>query len=167
MNKENIQSFIEHLEKSKTFSMHEKRWDGRVDTSYSKGRKHLEGCGSPACIVGHFKHWKRKEYGDKRGNVSAIYFKDFFGISVDQCIEIYKPRYTYADSSCFPHEEGYITKGHALRMLKKLLKTGEVDWKGTKKPQNFDIKTWLEQIKPKSLENIQKQELASRGTWVS
>ena len=128
MNKENIQSFIKYLEKSTTFSMHEERWDGRNDEFFSFGRTYLEGCGAPACIVGHFNHWKKEEYGDKRGFVSRKYFENFLGITEKQGREIFKPQSYYAHAGVFPHYQGYITKEHAIGMLKNLLRTGEVDW---------------------------------------
>ena len=137
MNKDNIRTLINVLKQSNTFDMSDYRHD----------------CGSPACIAGHVQSIEAKKL--------VLHYEklvqNFLGVSKEQTHLIVNPIFKYANYSApkNPSDKGYITKGHAIRMLERLLETGKVDWKGTKeKPskskdrEKFDIKEWLKQIKP-------------------
>ena len=131
MNKENLKKLINVIAGSDSFSMHAVRWVSFKDDKNFGDHP----CGTPACIMGHALQIKRYH--------SLV---DFLGVSKRQHKCIVCPSYDYANLDAKPGEEGYITKFHALRMLKKLLKTGEIDWKGTKNPPKFDMKTWLSDL---------------------
>ena len=144
MNKENVQLLISTIEKSKTFSMHAATWNYfREDADFG-----IHPCGTAACILGHAHQISNLSIG----NFLDIpdYQKDMIITPVEYC----------ANFRSRPGEEGYITKGHALRMLKKFMETGEVDWKGTKSLPKFDMKTWLSGLKA---EVIHKNEAEVMG----
>ena len=141
MNKENLKRLITVIEKSESFSMHSIRWGNMFENDEEFG-DHPRG--TPACIVGH----SILLGGDYR------YLDKFLGVTKEQRCYMTAPSYDYADYKARTGEKAHITKSHALRMLKKLLETGEVDWKGTKNPPKFDMKTWLSDLQA---ENIQKE----------
>ena len=131
MNKENVQLLISTIEKSKTFSMHAATWNYfRKDTDFGN-----HPCGSAACILGH------------AHQISRLSMGSFLGIPNEQKDMILTPVEDCANFRSKPGTEGYITKGHAIRMLRNLLKTGEVDWKSTKNPPKFDMGSWLSKLK--------------------
>ena len=135
MNRENIRNLINVLKQSETFTME----------FYHHGE-----CGSPACIAGHIFYIMKE--GSSSEDITLV--EDFLGVSIKEADCIIKPEFDYAhwDAGSI-HPDEVITKGHAIRMLERLLETGKVDWKGTKEepkvkeePQKFDMKEWLEKI---------------------
>ena len=160
MNKENLKKLVELIKSSKTFTMRD----------FSK-RAH--DCESPACIMGH----ASSLMGNNEIRCHSVEkIGGFLGLTVSQASEVYAPYYYYADCESRIWNKGYISKAHAIRMLEKLIETGEVDWKGTRgslkswvakkifakktesrKEQKFDMKAWLEQIKPEETEEKEKE----------
>ena len=145
MNKENLKRLIDVIEQSKTFSMHAIRWGNLVVNDEEFGE---HPCGTPACISGH-----AIQLG-----AESRHLDKFLGIPEKQKYFITAPTYNYAHLRARPGEPGYITKSHAVRMLKKLLETGKVDWKGTKSPPKFDMKTWLSKLQNEELRKTQNEQ---------
>ena len=144
MNKENLKKLIGVIEQSDSFSMHHTFW-----YRYHIGKNDHK-CGTPACILGHYKTFLKTRKDED--------LADFLEISQSMKMDIIAPKYTYAhfkespknrpemvkkylEEKIAPRE--YITKQHAIRMLKKLLETENVDWEGTKDIES-DMKTWPE-----------------------
>ena len=139
MNKENLKRLITVIEKSETFSMHTSKWGAHPrDKEFGE-----HPCGTAACIFGHIQY------------LCGETLEIFLDVSPQQDMEIAIPRKKYAHFMARPGQKGHITKSHAVRMLKKLLETGEVDWKGTKNPPRFDMKTWLSELQVEE-ENMEK-----------
>ena len=144
MNKENLKRLIDVIEKSKTFSMHHTFW-----YHYHSGKSPHK-CGTPSCILGHYKTFLRTHKGED--------LEDFLEISQAMKQEIIAPKHTYAHFKGSPKDrpdmvkkcihdniypKDYITKQHAVRMLKRLLEIEKIDWEGTRDIES-DIKTWPE-----------------------
>ena len=142
MNKENLKLLISFLQESETFSMHTPTW-GECTWDEEFGE---HPCGTAACIMGHV-----HSINEQPMNI-------FLGISSRQVADITMPEEEYAHFMAKPGEEGYITKSHAVRMLKKLLETGKVDWKGTKNPSKFDMKTWLSDLQNEELRKMKNEQ---------
>ena len=145
MNKENLKRLIAVIEKSETFSMHSIEWSNMFESDEGFGD---HSCGTPACIVGH------------AIQIGSDYrcLDKFLDMSEMRSNAIIAPSYDYAHYHAKPGEAGYITKSHAVRMLKKLLETGKVDWKGTKNPPKFDMKTWLAELQNEELRKTQDEQ---------
>ena len=86
-------------------------------------------CGSPACIMGHAKDM----LGVLARASDELLAKDL-GISVLQATELSAPDHEYADYGLVAGDFGFITKDHAVAVLRYLAATGEVDWKIGKSP---------------------------------
>ena len=142
MNKENLKLLILSLQESETFSMHTPTWgENTWDEEFGD-----HPCGTAACIMGHV-----HSINEQPMNI-------FLGISSRQVADITMPEEEYADFMARPGQKSHITKSHAVRMLKKLLETGEVDWKGTKNPPKFDMKTWLSEFQNEELKEIKNEQ---------
>ena len=104
MNKENVLALAQHIE-----NVDEKEFDmGRVQHS----------CGTPSCILGYAYHLQLE-----------------LGLSIESSSTLFYPNskmlncsYHYAARK---GERGYINKAHAVRCLRHLAETGEVDWDAT------------------------------------
>ena len=165
MNKENMKRLVESIRSSTTFTMRE----------FMIGE---HPCGSPACIAGHASSLME---GHLLFN-SLEDIREFLGLSREEMGKIYLPSFSYADFRSRIWNKGFISKAHAINMLEKFIETGEVDWEGTRisfksrvytavgnffvkkkevqKKQEFDMKSWLEQIKPeeaKEHEEIERE----------
>lgn len=81
-------------------------------------------CGSPACILGHAKAM----HGNFAGCYTDSLAKDL-GISVGRAGELSAPEHEYAEYQATEGDKGFITKNHAVAVLRNLAATGEVDWK--------------------------------------
>ena len=142
MNKENLKLLISFLQESETFSMHTPTW-GKYTWDEEFGD---HPCGTAACILGHIQY------------LCGGAVENFLDVSPQQDMEIAIPRKKYAHFMARPGQKGHITKSHAVRMLKKLLETGKVDWKGTKNLPKFDMKTWLSELQNEELRKTQDEQ---------
>lgn len=83
-------------------------------------------CGSPACIGG----WTYDLFYDGESSDGV---KEMLGISGTSARRLMGPLYPHACWHHGPDDPGHITVDHAVKVLRNLAKTGEVDWRvGTK-----------------------------------
>ena len=136
MHKENLKRLITVIEKSESFSMHSANWSG----SSNERAWGNHPCGTPACIQGLSR------------SLSKRAVSGFIGLPFSKETRITMPETEYANYMAKPGDKNYITKEHAIRMLKNLLTTGEIDWERTKNPQKFDMKHFLEKLKVEAVE---------------
>ena len=129
MNKANILKVADDVERSDSFNM----------SGYENE------CGSPGCIAGHAYYRAKQEDLDK-GDLTPSSFTHrygghcyedvathYLGISIGR-LALFMPaedvpgcgkRYSYC---AYLGKRGHITKEHAVRCLRHLATTGEVDW---------------------------------------
>ena len=84
-------------------------------------------CGSPACLLGHAHDMLRKT----TLSIAKYYYTTFatdLGITRDQAIELYAPNNDFACFLVGSWNCRWITKHHAVAVLRHLANTGEVDW---------------------------------------
>ena len=84
-------------------------------------------CGAPACLLGH----QSAMYGRTKkeiNNYTYIAFANELGITSREAVELYVPCNGFAYVIARPGEPGWITKHHAVAVLRHLANTGEVDW---------------------------------------
>lgn len=84
-------------------------------------------CGAPACLLGHnqIMHGRTAK---KTISYSIGVFANDLGINKDQAFELCAPRNGSAKFAALPSDPGWITKRHAVAVLRHLANTGEVDW---------------------------------------
>lgn len=83
-------------------------------------------CGAPACLMGHnaAMHGRTGPCYLERNDIA----KDL-GITEDQADELCAPEHSEYAHYCFePGTPGFITKQHAVSVLRNLADTGAVDW---------------------------------------
>ena len=93
-------------------------------------------CGSPACILGH-NHAMQHRSGN---NCNTWVFARDLGITAAQALELYAPDNDFASHLARPGEPGWITKAHAVAVLRHLRDTGEVHW--SKRPSESTGAAW-------------------------
>ena len=76
-------------------------------------------CGSPACIMGHAQAMHCRE----------VLASEFLGITMLEVDELCSPLHVHADYTAAAGDKGFITKQHAVAVLRNLAATGEVNWK--------------------------------------
>ena len=84
-------------------------------------------CGAPACILGHNHAMYSRTERDIIGYSFNLLANDL-GITKDQAFELCAPNNGFATFSALPGWPGWITKRHAVDVLRHLANTGEVDW---------------------------------------
>ena len=126
-NRRNIQSFINVLKESESYSAHGYFWylwnDGKTTPchKYLNGRKPFQNK-TPACIKGHYYHYFWENQGRRQLN-------EFLGITYRQMFwSLTQPEYRHANCLAKPGEQGYITKDRTIKMFENLSKTGRVVW---------------------------------------
>ena len=85
-------------------------------------------CGSPACILGHAHGMLHKT----TTSIAKYYYRTFaadLGIHADKALELYAPINEFASFLAGPSNPRWITKAHAVAVLRHLADTGEVDWR--------------------------------------
>ena len=108
MNNENVQRLIDHLEAT-------------PDSAFNMEFFWAKDCG---CIGGHaWSLFDRKVPQKSMGQLGPS-----LGISAVQALYLQVPGYENANWGAQPGEGGHISRGHAIAVLKNLLKTGRVDW---------------------------------------
>ena len=100
MNETNVKKLIDHLE-------------GTPDSAFNMAFFWAKGCG---CISGHA--WQ----------LFSGTFANNLGIDDDQAEELQCPFQVGAGWSSRPGQRDYISRSHAIAVLKNLLETNEVDW---------------------------------------
>ena len=81
-------------------------------------------CGAPACMIGHNDAMHGR--GDSRS--TDIVFAGDLGITDDQADELCAPQRGHAHYMDPIDARGFITKAHAVAVLRYLANTGRVDW---------------------------------------
>ena len=136
MNKRNLNKLIKYIEDSNSFSMHSWHWgEGSMkyyishsESVYLNRRKKFKK-GTPACVGGHFMTMEGFEpdfyYAESIQKGLATFLGVEWTVASGMTCTKREPKFYGADG---PFEEKYITKRRALAMLKKLKKTGVVDF---------------------------------------
>ena len=83
-------------------------------------------CGAPACLMALNAVLQGRDCADLFESRDVA---DDLGITVDQAEKLCKPEYPYADYFVRPGEPAFITKAHAVAVLRNLATTGSVEWK--------------------------------------
>ena len=124
-NIEKINQLADRIEECEEVEISEHTMD--MELSFSMNF-HSYSCGYPACIAGHLEVMQGRKYG-----TSLDVARDL-GISVRQADELSCPAYSHASFSHIRGQRGFITKDHAVAVLRNLRDTGEVDWQIGKSP---------------------------------
>ena len=94
-------------------------------------RTYYHDCGTPSCIAG-FAHARAVDAGMADvGETTAYRTSDAASeyLGIPQARALFSPR---TDTDGVSFMSGGITSAHAAACLRKLAKTGEIDWRGTK-----------------------------------
>ena len=101
---------------------------GRVGPAFTMAQIQYN-CGAPACLMGHNAVLHGVSCGDFIENNENVGIAVDLGITVKQSEELCQPQHPHADYFVDPDDRGFITKAHAVAVLRNLRDTGEVDWR--------------------------------------
>ena len=124
LNTEVINKLADRIEKCEQVDPPDHEW-GRVGPAFTM-RQISYRCGSPACIIGHNAALHGRNVPPLITNLEVV---ADLGITEDQSEELTAPQHRdYADYWAHPGDPGFITKDHAVAVLRHLADTGEVEW---------------------------------------
>ena len=97
-----------------------------MDRAFTMCRSSYE-CGAPACIMGHVAAMDQETLGFVAAE-STYDVSRALGITPEQSHELCVPGHGHANYLRHQEEPGWITKAHAVAVLRHLANTGRVEW---------------------------------------
>ena len=122
---EAINELADHIEQCEQVEVHDHK-RGRVGPAFTMVQIEYD-CGAPACLMGHNAELHGRDWAELIGDLTHDIAEDL-GITKHQAEELCSPQHDYADYFVSPDDLGFITKAHAVAVLRNLRDTGEVDW---------------------------------------
>ena len=124
LNTEAINELADRIEQCEQVEFRDRK-RGMVGPAFTMSQIQYD-CGAPACLMGHNAVLHGRSCADLVGDLDIA---ADLGITKEQADELCSPEYVYADYFVYPEDRAFITKSHAVAVLRNLADTGEVDWK--------------------------------------